>query len=467
MARLGSWACVSVALVALVAGNPSGAAAQAREPAVSAAAPSADLTRMRRALEEQWRIVPVEDGILLVPRRPGKPYKGVELRSDRIAIDGVRVSGMELRERLGRDADAVLAVTYLREGDLTALADPTEARRPASVPVIPEAPVASAVSPSLPPRPAFDDRPINRRRGASVRIGGDLVIAEDERVEEAAVAILGSVTVNGQVDGDVVAVGGSVHLGPRAEVRGSVTAVGGTVDTASGARLLGEVNEVAVRVPRIAIAPPHLPDVIRDGAWTDWRADRWLAGMSFGWTLVRMSMIALLALLFAAVAPQLVGRVGREVRETPLGAAAVGFGGAVLLVPGFILLGVVLVITLIGIALLPLLPLLAGVLAIAWVAGFAGVARVVGEWLPGFENRPVASVAVGLTLIWTVPVLARAAWWWSDGIVPRAFVSAAWALEFVVWIVALGGITLAWWRGGRRPAYGPVTSQAVPTTPSF
>jgi len=133
-------------------------------------------------------IVPVEDGILLVPRRPGKPYKGVELRSDRIAIDGVRVSGMELRERLGRDADAVLAVTYLREG--TSLRWPIPRGTPSGVrPGHPEAP-SPAPSARRSPTSRLRRRPINRRRGASVRIGGDLVIAEDERVEEAAVAIL-------------------------------------------------------------------------------------------------------------------------------------------------------------------------------------------------------------------------------------------------------------------------------------
>jgi hypothetical protein len=267
------------------------------------------------------------------------------------------------------------------------------------------------------------------------------------------------------VDGDVVAVGGSVRLGPRAEVRGAVTAVGGTVETAAGARLLGEANEVAIRLPRVAVVPPHVPDIFREGPWADWRADRWLAGMSFGWMLVRMSLIAVLALLFAAVAPRFVGRVGREVRETPLAAAGIGFGGVLMLVPAFLLLVIVLVITIIGIALLPLLPVLAAVLALAWVAGFAGIARLVGEWIPGFDTRPVASVAVGLTLIWTVPVLARAAWWWSDGLVPRGLVSAAWAFEFVVWILALGGLALAGWRGDRRAAFTSVVPPAVPSTP--
>jgi hypothetical protein len=261
-------------------------------------------------------------------------------------------------------------------------------------------------------------------------------------------------------------VGGSVRLGPRAEVRGGVTAVGGTVETAAGARLLGEAHEVAIRLPHVAVTPPHLPDVFRGGPWNDWRADRWLAGASFGWTIARMTAIGLLALLFAAAAPRLLARVGREVVATPLGAGAVGIGGALLLVPAFVALALVLVVTLIGIPLLPLLPVLAGLVALAWVAGFAGVARVAGSWLPGLEHRPVASVAAGLALIWTLPLLARAAYWWGGGVVTGSLVSAAWTFELAVWLVALGGLALAWWRRDRRRAFDPIVPPIVPSAPS-
>jgi len=54
-------------------------------------------------------------------------------------------------------------------------------------------------------------------------------------------SLLEPITVNGRVDGDVVAMGANVVLGPKADVRGHVVAVFGAVQRDPGARVQGRV----------------------------------------------------------------------------------------------------------------------------------------------------------------------------------------------------------------------------------
>lgn len=53
--------------------------------------------------------------------------------------------------------------------------------------------------------------------------------------------LLEPITVNGTVNGDVVSLGGDIHLGPRADVRGHVVALFGTVERDPAARVEGRV----------------------------------------------------------------------------------------------------------------------------------------------------------------------------------------------------------------------------------
>jgi uncharacterized RDD family membrane protein YckC len=60
-----------------------------------------------------------------------------------------------------------------------------------------------------------------------------------------AVAVMGGVRVNGTVHGQVVAVGGNVDLGPNAEVFGEIVSVGGSVHRDPGAVVHGNVQQVS------------------------------------------------------------------------------------------------------------------------------------------------------------------------------------------------------------------------------
>ena len=403
---------------------------------------------LQRRLSEQWRVIPLRDGVLLVPRRPGRAFKGIEVRQGSIAIDGQAVTGEEVRARLGADAELVLAASYLDPATLLEPAAPagrtttpsTEANR--NVPVVPPADVTA------PPH----------HRSARISLGRDLVIAEGERVDDAAVAILGSVTVNGEVNGDVVAVLGDVRVGPRASVRGNLTAVGGSVTTDPAARLYGGSNEVAIRVPPVSV---HMPDfMVGPGGWRP--PERWFAGMSLAWTALRLSLVAVFALALAAIARRPIDRMRLQLRQAPLATTLVGVAAQLLLLPAVIAAALFLLVSIVGIPLLALLPFALFALGLAWVAGFAAVAESLGERL-GSRGSTFLSLLIGLFVIWAVTLVARGAALSVGGAFATVLAAAGLAIEFVAWSAALGAVILGWRR--QRAALAP-DYEAVPPVPS-
>jgi hypothetical protein len=324
--------------------------------------------------------------------------------------------------------------------------------------------VTAAAQP-LPPAPDSEvppGRTFSHHRHARVRIGSDLVIGEDEQVDDAAVAILGSVTVNGLVKGEVVAVGGNVKLGPKAIVRGDVVSVGGTLETDPAARIYGGVSEVGIRFPDI-----HLPNVsvyfpgFAGYSVHPWVGDRWWAAVALVWTAFRFTIVGVAALLMTLLAGGVVGRARDQLRQAPVQTGLVGLLAHVLIPPAFLALVLVLLVSIVGIPLVALVPVLAAALGIVWVAGFAAVAQVVGGWVPGLRDRPVASLLLGLAAIWVCSLGARGLWWWSAGwFSPAALWGVGLLIEFVAWTFAIGAVLLAWVQRRR-----PVLPAVVPVTP--
>lgn len=438
--------CMGVGLLVLGSAGSNEALAQRRVPSGAqweqASPGTADNAALRRQITEQWRVIPLRDGVLLAPRRTGRSFSGIELRGGAVSVDGRVVTGAELREVLGADADAVIAASYLPADELASWT--RQGRLPAVV--------------QTPAQPAPMPEPAVRRHGARVAIGRDIVVAEGERIGDAAVAILGSVTVNGEVEGDVVAVGGSVRLGPRAVVRGDVTSVGGTVDAETTAKVAGATNEVAIRLPHVNVQPPDLT------RWSGWwhPTDRWVANVSLAWTFLRLLLVGLLALAFAAVLRGTTARIRAQVRSAPVVSGLVGVGIQLLAIPVVVAVVLVLAISIVGIPLLPVVPLLLFAAGLAWVVGFAAVAQAVGEGLTG-RGRPLVALVVGLTLIWATTIVARLAWWSAGGTVAGALSVLGFAIEFVAWSVGLGAALLAWRQP--LPSEDPEVVPPLPGTP--
>jgi hypothetical protein len=277
---------------------------------------------------------------------------------------------------------------------------------------------------------------------ARVRVGGSITVGEDEEVRGAVVAVAGSITVNGRVDQDVVAIGGTIRLGSKAEVRGDVVVVGGTIEREPGAKVLGQVSEVGFSIPGIRIRPNWR---VWSFPWLDsgpWRAFRLFA------SLIRMGLFALLATLVLLLAPRAVQHVEAAVTTQFWKSALVGLLAQLFFIPVLVLTIVVLAVSIIGIPLLALVPF--GILAffVALLLGFtgaaSGLARVIQNRSSSTTLTSFALLVVGLALIWGITVLGRLV---SLGGGPLAAIGAivvltGFMIEYAAWTVGLGGALL-------------------------
>lgn len=425
--------------------------------------------RVKQAIQSAFRVLPVQNGIILVPksRRPG--VDNIELREGTVAVNGTVVTGAELRQRLGRDADAILELSYLDPGTQRRLLVAAEATAPpGGESTAPPAPGVAVEEPREPreaeARPDVaeprDERTIRRRSSGRVRLGGNITVDEDESVNGAVVAIGGDVDVNGRVHDAVVAVGGSVRLGPKAEILGDVTTVGGSVSRDPSAVVRGQVNEV--EFPSIRLRPIGPWSVHVDPWWGHgpWRGVRLIG------TLVRMGLFALLAALILLLAPRGVERIGRVVRDEPGKAALVGFFAELIFVPLLIVTILFLVISIVGIPLLVLVPFALLAFFVALLMGFTGAASAVAhaarDRFGWSRPSPFALLIVGLLLIWGVTMIGRVLAlpggpfaWFAGAVLLVGFL-----VEYAAWTVGLGGAILT--RFGRT---GELYPQAVSVPP--
>jgi hypothetical protein len=207
----------------------------------------------------------------------------------------------------------------------------------------------------------------------------------------------------------------------------------------------------------------HVPEFWAGPA--GWRPpDRWFAGVSLAWTVLRLSIVALFVLALAFVARQPIERMALQLRAAPLATTLVGVAAQLLLLPALVALAVLLLVSIVGIPLLALLPfaLLAG--AIAWIAGFAAVAELIGEALGG-RGRPFVSLVLGLLAIWSITIVARGAGLSVGGFVAGTLAGIGLAIEFVAWSAALGALILGWRRRRVSPSGDYAEVPAVPGAP--
>ena len=216
-----------------------------------------------------------------------------------------------------------------------------------------------------------------------VRIGGDVVVEEGTEVKDA-VAVGGSVTVNGKVRDSAVAVGGSVILGPNAVIGKDVVSIGGAVKQAQGSKIHGDVVEV--NIPGVsAIIPFFFKD----------------PSSSWFWTFKIISLLGFLALavLLVAVLPKPFNLISNNVQQNLGKVILWAVLGLVVLVP----LAFFLVISIVGIPLIALEVFLVG---IAFLVGYIAIAQLIGDKIAALLKRPALSVIwvtlMGLLAIWLI-----------------------------------------------------------------
>lgn len=165
-----------------------------------------------------------------------------------------------------------------------------------------------------------------------VRIWSDAKVPAGEVVDGEVVAVFGSVTVEGTVTREVVAVLGSVYLKPGARVDGDVVSIGGIIEQGEGVTIKGESVQLGLSPFTFGLpARSVILCAIAAG---------WLVSMFTGW-------------IFSLLFPSGMLRVGTVAERRP----AASFFLGMLSVPGFFLALILLCITVIGIPLAILLPM--------------------------------------------------------------------------------------------------------------
>lgn len=406
--------------------------------AVAQQLPGDEGRALRTRIEERFDVVPLTDGLALRPKTKLGDVRLIEVSPDGgVAINGEPVTGRELREQLGDDADAVLRLSQLDSDTRLAL---FAARETAAAPAA-EEPVERAEPVEKEPGRTGTAPSRRRSSGDRVRILGDVHVAENESISGQAVAVIGSVRVDGEVGDQVVAVLGSVDLGPNAVVRGDVVSVGGRVRRAEGAQVRGNITDVSLGETGI---PVHV----------DWPG-RWRGPYGFGGfsaiprligSVFRLLLLMLLALLAFVIARPTVEAAAHRLSDNPVQATFVGIAAEILIVPTLVLTSIILIIIIIGIPLLLLMPFIVLLLLLMALLGFTGVAATVGAW---FRRRTgmgtpgdFGDVALGVVLILLPVLIGRLIGLGGWGLSPIAFlfVAAGLMVEFLAWTAGFGAV---------------------------
>ena len=380
---------------------------------------------LQRRIEERFDLLVTSDSVSLRPSSPIPDVRWVEIEGDTITIDGEAVTGAELRDRLGADADLIIQLSYLDAA----------ARR-----TLFESPQAPSTAADTPDPSSAPDGP-RRRRSDIVRVGSSVTVDADELVTGDVVAIGGSARVNGEVSGDVVAIGGSVELGPNSLVNGDAIAVGGTIRRDPTAEVRGEVRDVGLGMI----------------SFRDWRPRSlglwWNEGISSMFrlvsTLVRVGVLCLLVGLVMLLAREQIDRVGRRAAAEPVKSGAIGILSQLLFLPLLIVTIVVMVITIIGIPLLLLIPFVTLGLAIVGLLGFTSVAYHVGGLVNarfGWHGRgPLATALVGVLVVVAPLLLSRLTALAGGFVVPMTFGLSflGHVVEYLAWTVGFGAVALS------------------------
>lgn len=453
-------------------------------PAIAQAQPdttqtSSTLGELRDRIETNFRVLPVQNGIVLIPTRGASEVQSIELVGETIAVDGEPVTGAELRDRVGEPADDIVRLSFLDSTDRRILFGLGEPPAPA-VEDVPADSIKDVPADSLEDAAEADEAGAEAAleedddeedvvvdgvdvgsEGDRVRIGGSVRVHADEVIHGDVVAVGGSVRVDGRVTGDVVAVAGSVRLGPDAQIDGDVVAAGGTVHRAAGARIGGEIEEVDFGFPRWSGRPDFYMGSVFEG----------IGGVVS--TTAMIVFLMLLAALVYLVARGPVDRMERKILEGPWKAALVGLASQLLFLPALVLITLLLAISIIGIPLLIAIPFALLALVIGTLAGFTAAAKALGQ---GAESRfgwahanPYVSVFVGVGLIMAASFFGSVLGLGGGPL--NAFAIALGILGFLIqyaaWTVGFGVLILRLFeyrRESREPTYEtpPEPEKVVP-----
>ena len=417
------------------------------------AQPPAGPDSLRQEIEAEYRVTSSSSGVVLLPRNGERGIALIELRGDRVYLDGNGpVSAQRLAAALGAEAALLLRLTSL---------DPEAQRSVLGLPPLAAADVAALVPASEPVEPSAatgpgtpapgvlvsDDageRTRDRRvvRRDIVRFGGHVHVAADERVRGDVVVIGGSLRVDGEVSRDITVIGGSATFGPEAIARRDVTIVGGRLTRDPGARFDRGVNEVNFNMVDL--------DFGGFDGWPNMRLPRPSAqvyrSMDLMGSFIRFAFFGLLGSVVLLVAGGSSERVAERVTLEPVKAGFVGFLAQLLFVP-LLLTGILLlVVTIIGIPLLALVPVVLVGAMVVLMLGFTGVAQGVSRLFASGGQSALVLFWVGLVLLMTPTLFGEALELMGDsfGLFAVILGVTGFVVEYVAWTAGAGAVILNW-----------------------
>ena len=269
--------------------------------------------------------------------------------------------------------------------------------------------------------------------GVHFRMLRSYYLAADATAHEPVVVVGGDATIDGHTDDDVVVIGGTLRLGPKAVVGGDVVTVGGDAVIDPAAIVRGNVDTSAVT----------WPNVDWDVGMPIWSWRGWWPFAALSATVLRLSLILIISLLLIVVAPGWVRSMGARA-SSAVSSGLLGVAAEILFMPALIAVVIGLAISIVGIPLLGAIPFALALGALAWTGGFAAVAACLGARLRGSSiersSSLVTDLLIGFIVISGLSIVAHAIAVGPGWMTPMGWMmrTAGIAVEYVAWTIGLG-----------------------------
>ncbi len=252
-------------------------------------------------------------------------------------------------------------------------------------------------------------------------LGGNVVIEQDATVDGDILLLGGTLRMDGIVEGDISAAGGVLELGETAQVKGDISTAGASLRQAEGAQINGKIiTETGETVSNLRSRGLNLPALV----------NQVLTPLAF---LVRVLVMAALAVLAVMFLPQPVERVAQTLVSQPVLSGGMGILTIIVFPLAFIL--TVVSILFIPLGLLGLLTLgilyLYGLIAVGYEVGRRIAAMFHWDWAaPVIAGVGTLAISLVLGGLGQIPCLG-------------------WLISFLVWHWGLGAVILT--RFGTQP----------------
>jgi hypothetical protein len=293
------------------------------------------------------------------------------------------------------------------------------------------------------------------RDGVHLRMLRDYYLSADATASEPIVVLGGDATIDGRAANDVVVIGGTLRLGPKAVVSGDVVTVGGEAVIDPAATVRGKIDTAVVVWPNLDFG----------FGWPTWGWGGWWPFAAVSATVLRLSLVLIISLLLTVVAPGWIRSMGVRA-SSALSSGILGAIAEVLFVPALLAVVIGLTISIVGIPLLGAIPFALAIGALAWTGGFAAVAVCLGARLRGSSvatsSALVADLLIGFVAITALTMIAHVISFGPGWLTPFGWMSRAGgiAVEYVAWTIGLGAALSG--RFVRSPSMPP-----MPATSTF